>query len=97
MLSIVIPVFNESESLATLHRELSEVAAARNYDLDVVFVDDGSTDGSAELVQQVGGGRVRLIRQANGGVAKARRPCLAYLLAARSVARPAAAKRLSRE
>ena len=50
MLSIVIPVFDEAESLATLHKELSEVAAARGYDLDVVFVDDGSTDGSWQAI-----------------------------------------------
>lgn len=50
MLSIVIPVFNEAESLAILHRELSEVAARQGYDLDVVFVDDGSTDGSWEVI-----------------------------------------------
>ncbi len=50
MLSVVIPVFNEAESLATLHRELSEVAAAEGYDLDVVLVDDGSTDGSWETI-----------------------------------------------
>ena len=36
MLSIVIPVFNAADSLTTLHRELSEVAAAEGYDLDVV-------------------------------------------------------------
>ena len=53
MLSIVIPVFNEAESLATLHRELSEVAATEGYDLDVVFVDDGSTDGSWEAIRRL--------------------------------------------
>ncbi len=53
MLSIVIPVFNEAESLAELHRELSEVAAAQGYELDVVFVDDGSTDGSWKIIRQL--------------------------------------------
>ncbi len=53
MLSIVIPVFNEADSLETLHRELSEVAAAQGYDLDVVFVDDGSTDGSWEVIRRL--------------------------------------------
>ena len=53
MLSIVIPVFNEAESLATLHQELSDVAAAQGYDLDVVFVDDGSTDGSWKAIRQL--------------------------------------------
>lgn len=46
MLSIVIPVYNEAESLEKLHEELREVAAEQGYELDVVFVDDGSTDGS---------------------------------------------------
>jgi glycosyltransferase involved in cell wall biosynthesis len=53
MLSIVIPVFNEAESLATLHQELSDVAAAQGYELDVVFVDDGSTDGSWAAIRQL--------------------------------------------
>jgi dolichol-phosphate mannosyltransferase len=53
MLSVVIPVFNEAESLAVLHQELSEVAAAQGYDLDVVFVDDGSTDGSWEAIRDL--------------------------------------------
>jgi glycosyltransferase involved in cell wall biosynthesis len=53
MLSIVIPVFNEAESLAALHQELSDVAAAEGYDLDVVFVDDGSTDGSWKAIRQL--------------------------------------------
>ncbi len=51
MLSVVIPVFNEAESLTILHQELSQVAAAQGYDLDLVFVDDGSTDGSWEVIR----------------------------------------------
>ena len=53
MLSVVIPVFNEVESLATLYQELSEVAAAEGYDLDVVLVDDGSTDGSWDEIRRL--------------------------------------------
>jgi dolichol-phosphate mannosyltransferase len=51
MLSIVIPVKDEHESLADLHRELGEVARANAYDLDIVFVDDGSIDGSWRVIQ----------------------------------------------
>ncbi len=40
MLSVVIPVFNEAESLEQLHEELIEVAKAQGYRLDVVFVDE---------------------------------------------------------
>lgn len=53
MLSIVIPVYNEEGSLDALHRELREVAAANGYELDIVFVDDGSTDGSWELIERI--------------------------------------------
>jgi len=64
MLSIVIPVFNEEESLEALHRELDEVAAAEGYQLDVVFVDDGSTDGSWQVIRRLAesDGRVRGFR-----------------------------------
>jgi glycosyltransferase involved in cell wall biosynthesis len=51
MLSIVIPVKDEHESLADLHRELCEVARTNGYDLDILFVDDGSTDGSWKVIQ----------------------------------------------
>lgn len=53
MLSIVVPVFNEEQSLAALHQELDEVAAAENYDLEVIFVDDGSTDGSWVAIERL--------------------------------------------
>ena len=53
MLSVVVPVLNEAQSLETLWKELSEVAAAEGYELDVVFVDDGSTDGSWEVIRRL--------------------------------------------
>jgi dolichol-phosphate mannosyltransferase len=64
MLSTVIPVYNEVESLATLHAELSEVAAAEKYELDIIFVDDGSTDGSWAQIMRLAAAdpRVRGIR-----------------------------------
>jgi glycosyltransferase involved in cell wall biosynthesis len=53
MLSIVIPVFNEESSLETLLHELDEVAAAEAYQLEVIFVDDGSTDGSWAVIRRL--------------------------------------------
>ncbi len=53
MLSIVIPVLNEAESLVQLHDELVKVASANNYELDIVFVDDGSTDGSWSVIEKL--------------------------------------------
>ena len=50
MISAVIPVFNEQESLVPLHAEIVETAKRAGLDLEVLFVDDGSTDGSWEVV-----------------------------------------------
>jgi glycosyltransferase involved in cell wall biosynthesis len=64
MLSIVIPVYNEAESLEDLHRELTEVANAEGYDLDIIFIDDGSTDQSWSVIGRLAAAdaRVRGIR-----------------------------------
>jgi dolichol-phosphate mannosyltransferase len=64
MLSTVIPVFNEVGSLDALHQELGEVAVANGYVLDIVLVDDGSTDGSWGTIQRLAAAdpRVRGIR-----------------------------------
>jgi len=53
MLSVVVPVFNEVDSLEALHQELDEVASSHGYELDVIFVDDGSTDGSWEAIRRI--------------------------------------------
>src|SRR5438270_1732763 len=52
-LSAVIPLFNEAESLTTLHAELVAVAEAEGYDIEIIFVDDGSTDGSWAEVRRL--------------------------------------------
>jgi glycosyltransferase involved in cell wall biosynthesis len=53
LISVIIPVFNESGTLEQLHRELSEVAASRAYDLQIVLVDDGSSDGSWQTIERL--------------------------------------------
>jgi glycosyltransferase involved in cell wall biosynthesis len=50
MISIVIPVYNERDSLLPLHAEIAAVAALARLELELVFVDDGSTDGSWEII-----------------------------------------------
>lgn len=50
LVSLVIPVLNERDSLPALYAEIAEVAAANRLRVEVVLVDDGSTDGSWEVI-----------------------------------------------
>ena len=52
-LSLVIPVYNEVENLRPLTAEITAALADQNLDYEVVFVDDGSRDGSYALIQQL--------------------------------------------
>lgn len=53
LISIVVPVYNEEESLQKLHAELSSVAAEHGYELEMLFVDDGSTDSSWKVIDSL--------------------------------------------
>ncbi len=50
-LSIVIPLLNEEESLTELHRWIVQVMNASGYTYELLFIDDGSTDGSWGIIQ----------------------------------------------
>ena len=49
-ISVVIPLFNEAESLPELYQWIAKVMKQENFSYEVVFVDDGSTDGSWDVV-----------------------------------------------
>jgi dolichol-phosphate mannosyltransferase len=53
MLSLVIPVYNERESLTALHTEISEVAAKLTERVEILFIDDGSKDGSWDVIREL--------------------------------------------
>lgn len=53
LLSIVIPVLNEQQSLDQLHGELMEVAQAQGYRMEIILVDDGSQDASWEVISRL--------------------------------------------
>ncbi|MBX2946208.1 MAG: glycosyltransferase family 2 protein [Cyclobacteriaceae bacterium] len=52
-ISVVIPVFNEEESLQELSDWISRVMKAHGYSFEVLFVDDGSTDNSWKKIQSI--------------------------------------------
>jgi glycosyltransferase involved in cell wall biosynthesis len=53
VISVIIPVYNEEASLEQLARELAEVAAKHAWEMEFIFVDDGSTDGSWSVIGQL--------------------------------------------
>ncbi|MBK9923865.1 MAG: glycosyltransferase family 2 protein [Anaerolineales bacterium] len=51
--SIIAPIFNEKDNIAELHRRVSEVMDSTNEPWELVLVDDGSTDGSTDMIREL--------------------------------------------
>ncbi len=69
LISVVIPAYN---SQGTIERAVRS-ALTQDYDpIEVIVVDDGSEDRTAEVVRSIADGRIRLVRQPNAGPAAAR-------------------------
>ena len=52
-LSVVVPCYNEQESIHACHEKLTEVLSALKESYEIVYVDDGSRDKTAELLEQI--------------------------------------------
>ena len=52
-LSVVVPIYNEVENLRPLCQRVHEVLAATIWTYELILVDDGSTDGSSELLAEL--------------------------------------------
>ena len=51
--SIVVPVYNEEENLREFHKRITEVMSKEPYDYSIVFVNDGSSDNSAVILNEL--------------------------------------------
>ncbi len=60
-LSIIVPVFNEEGNLRKLHEELVSVVDELGIDYELLFVDDGSTDGSYKVLKEIALSHTRTI------------------------------------
>ncbi|HEY2194636.1 MAG TPA: glycosyltransferase [Actinomycetospora sp.] len=61
--SVIVPAYNETENIEATLRSI----LANDHPLEVLVVDDGSSDGTAELVESLALPAVRVIRQPNSG------------------------------
>ncbi len=52
-LSIIVPVYDEAESLHELRREIGEVIRSNGYQAELIFIDDGSTDRSWQVMREI--------------------------------------------
>lgn len=64
MISVIIPLYNKEP---IIERSLQSVLSQDYDDFEVVVVNDGSTDRSADIVRNINDPRIRLIEQENGG------------------------------
>ena len=53
--SVVIPVYNEEKNLDELYRQLDAALEPLPLSAEIIFVDDGSSDGSLEILRRVAG------------------------------------------
>ena len=52
-ISVVIPLLNEQESLTELHDWIAKVMQSNRFSYEIIFIDDGSTDNSWEIILQL--------------------------------------------
>lgn len=52
-ISVVVPVFNEEGNVRELHREIVEVCEKEHYNYEIIFVDDGSSDGTSRICKEL--------------------------------------------
>ncbi|RKY87591.1 glycosyltransferase [candidate division KSB1 bacterium] len=52
-ISIVVPLFNEKDSLKELHKKISDVMIKNGEPYEIIFIDDGSTDDSFEYLKKI--------------------------------------------
>lgn len=58
--SIVVPVYNEEGNVAKLHQEIKEVCESNQYEYEIIFVNDGSSDRTEEICKTLQIGRAHV-------------------------------------
>mgnify|MGYP002513162156 CR=1 FL=1 len=69
-ISVVVPLFNEAESLPELYAWIKRVMDTNKFTYEIIFVNDGSTDSSGILCDQLAqqDSRMQVVHKENGGL-----------------------------
>lgn len=68
-ISIIVPLYNKRE---IIRQTIDSVLNNTFHDFEIIVVDDGSTDGSRDIVEKINDSRIKLISQPNAGQSAAR-------------------------
>jgi len=71
-ISVIIPTYNRSHMLEDLIESWKEVNKVTKYTYEIIFSDDGSSDGSVDILKNVHGLPIKVLANEHGGAAKAR-------------------------
>lgn len=52
-ISVIIPLYNEEESLPELHAWIGKVMKENNFSYEIIFINDGSTDKSWDIIEEL--------------------------------------------
>ncbi len=74
--SVIVPIYNTEDYLSSC---IDSVLNQDYKDIELILVDDGSTDNSASICKSYTDGRVRYVHKENGGVSSARNEGLKQL------------------
>lgn len=75
LISIIIPLYNKGKYI---ERTLNSILTPKNEDVEIIVVDDGSTDDSVKVVENINCPLITLIKKNNGGPSSARNEGVKY-------------------
>ena len=76
LISLIVPCYNEEQSLPYFQKEVSAVMDRMNYlDFEIIFVNDGSRDGTLALLRQMAAQDKRIKYLSFSGISARRPPC----------------------
>lgn len=68
-LSIIVPVYNEEGNVAEMYKRVMDVIKINNYDAELIFIDDGSTDSTPQILKTLPNAKFILFRKNFGQTA----------------------------